>query len=59
MDKEYQKSKRLPNRAKFKHEVVWCTQVRGNPKAAAIFGVDENNIRLWWKLKAVIRECEA
>jgi transposase-like protein len=45
-----QKSKRLSYTAKFKHEVIWCTEEKGNHKAAAIFGVNESNIRLWQKL---------
>jgi hypothetical protein len=43
------KSKRLSCMAKFKHEIIWCTGENGNHKATAIFGVDESNIRLWWK----------
>jgi hypothetical protein len=31
----------------------------GNHKAAAIFGVDESNVRLWSKHKAAISGCEA
>jgi hypothetical protein len=30
--------------AKFKREVIQCTQDKGNRKTAAIFGVDESNI---------------
>jgi len=44
--------------AKFKREVIWCTEDKGNRKAAAIFGVDESNIRLWRKHKAAISGCE-
>ena len=44
--------------AQFKHEVIWCTEENGNRKAAAIFGVDENNVRLWRK-KTAISGCEA
>jgi len=40
MEEGCQKSKRLPYTAKFKPEVIWCTE-KGNCKAAAIFGVDE------------------
>jgi hypothetical protein len=29
---------------KFKHEVIWCAEDKGNRRAAAIFGVDESNI---------------
>jgi hypothetical protein len=32
---------------------------KGNRKAAAIFGVDESNVRLWRKHKAAISRCEA
>jgi hypothetical protein len=32
--------------AEFEREVIQCTQEKGNCKAAAIFVVDENNIRL-------------
>jgi len=45
--------------AKFKREVIRCTEDKGNRKAAAIFGVDESNVRLWRKHKAVISGCEA
>jgi hypothetical protein len=38
-----QKSKRLTYMAKFKHEVIWCTEDKRNHKAAAIFGFDESN----------------
>jgi hypothetical protein len=38
--------------------VVRCTEYV-NRKAAALFGVDESNVRLWWKHKAAISECEA
>jgi transposase-like protein len=44
-----QKSKRLSYTAKFKREVIQCTEEKGNRKAAAIFGVDESNVRLWQK----------
>jgi hypothetical protein len=42
-------SKRLSYRAKFKPEVIWCAEENGNRKAAAIFGVDEGNVRVWRK----------
>ena len=45
--------------AKFKREVIRCADENGNPKAAAIFGVDKSNVRLWRKHKAAIRGCEA
>jgi hypothetical protein len=44
---------------KFKREVVWCAQEKGNHKPAAIFGVDKRNIQLRQKYKAVIAEREA
>jgi hypothetical protein len=43
--------------AKFKREVIWCAEDKGNRKAAAIFGVDERNVRLWQKHKAAISGC--
>jgi hypothetical protein len=46
------KSKRLSCMAKFKREVNRCTEENGNHKAAAIFVVDESNVRLRWKHKA-------
>jgi hypothetical protein len=49
---------RLSYTAKFKHEVIQCTEEKGNHKAAAIFGVDESNDRLWQKQKAAISGCE-
>jgi hypothetical protein len=39
MEEGCQKSKRLSYTAKFKREVIWCTEKKGNRKAAAIFGV--------------------
>jgi hypothetical protein len=54
-----QKSKRLSYTAKLKCEVIWCTQEKGNHKAAAIFGIDESNVRLWCKHKAAISGCGA
>jgi hypothetical protein len=44
MEEGHQKSKRLLYAAKFKREVIRCAEEKGNRKAAAIFGVDENNI---------------
>jgi transposase-like protein len=44
MEEGCQKSKRLSYTAKFKHEVVRCTEEKGNRKAAAIFGIDESNV---------------
>jgi transposase-like protein len=58
MEEGCQKSKRLSYTAKFKREVIRCAE-KGNSKAAAIFGVDESNVRLWRKHKAVISGCEA
>jgi hypothetical protein len=40
------KSKQLSHTAKFKREVIRCAEENGNRKAAAIFGVDESNVRL-------------
>jgi hypothetical protein len=37
MKEGHQKPKRLPYMAKFKFEVVWCSEETGNRKAAAIF----------------------
>jgi hypothetical protein len=45
--------------AKFKREVIWCAEEKGNRKATAIFGVDESSVRLWRKHKAVISGCES
>jgi hypothetical protein len=53
----YQKSKRLSYMAKFKHEVVLCTEEKGNHKATAIFGVDKSNVKLWRKHTPAISEC--
>ena len=36
-----------------------CAEDKGNCKAAAIFGVDESNVRLWRKHKVTISGCEA
>jgi hypothetical protein len=44
MEEGRQKSKGLSYMAKFKPEVIWCTEEKGNYKAAAIFGLDESNI---------------
>jgi hypothetical protein len=44
MEEGHQKSKRLSYTAKFKREVIQCAEEKGNHKANAIFGVDENNI---------------
>ena len=59
MEEGRQKSKRLSYTAKFKREVIRCAEDKGNRKAAAIFGVDESNVRLWRKHKAAISGCEA
>jgi hypothetical protein len=47
MEEGCQKSKRPSYMAKFKHEVIRCAEEKGNRKAAAVFGVDESNVRLW------------
>jgi hypothetical protein len=44
MEEGHQKYKRLSYTAKFKGEVTWCAEEKGNRKAAAIFGVDESNV---------------
>jgi len=44
MEEGCQKSKILSYTAKFKCEVIQCTDEKGNRKAAAIFGVDESNV---------------
>jgi transposase-like protein len=54
MEEGRQKSKRLSYTPKFKREVIWCTEEKGNRKAAAIFGVNECNVRLWRKHNAAI-----
>jgi hypothetical protein len=41
MEEGHQKSKRLSYMAKFKREVIQCTEEKQNCKAAAFFGVDE------------------
>jgi hypothetical protein len=53
-----QKSQRLSYTAKFKREVFQYAE-KGNLKAAAIFAVDESNVRLWRKHKTAISRCEA
>ena len=58
MEEGCQRSKRLSYTAKLKREVIWCAQEKGNRKAAAIFGVDESNVRLWRKHKTVISGSE-
>jgi hypothetical protein len=47
MEEGHHKSKRLSHTIKFKREVIRCTE-KGNRKAAAIFGVVESNVQLWW-----------
>ena len=59
MEEGCQKSKRLSYTAKLKREVIRYAEDKGNCKAAANFGVDESNIRLWRKHKAAISGCEA
>jgi hypothetical protein len=59
MEEGCQKSKRLSYTAKFKCEVIWSAEEKGNRKAAAIFGVYESNVQLWRKHKTVISGCEA
>ena len=59
MEEGLQKSKRLSYTAKFKHEVIRCAEDKGSRKAAAIFRVDESNVRLRWKHKAPISRFEA
>jgi hypothetical protein len=39
-----QKTKRLSYMAKFKHEVVWCAEEKGNCRAGAIFGYNESDV---------------
>jgi hypothetical protein len=58
MEEGRQKSEGLSYMAKFKREVIWCAEEKENHKAAAIFGVDESDVRLWWKHKAAISRCE-
>jgi len=59
MEEGRQKSKRLSYTAKFKREGIRCAEEKGNRKAAAIFGVNESNVRLWRKHNAAIGGCEA
>ena len=59
MEEGCQKSKRLSYTIKFEREVIQCAEDKGNRKAAAVFGVDENNVRLWQRHKAAISGCEA
>jgi hypothetical protein len=59
MEEGRQTSKSLSYITKFKREVIWCAEEKGKCKAAAIFGVDESNIRLWRKQKTVISRCKA
>ena len=54
-----QKSQRLSYTAKFKREVIRCSENKGKRKAAVIFAVDKSNVQLWRKHKAVISGCEA
>jgi hypothetical protein len=49
MEEGYQKYKRLSYMAKFKYENVRCAEEKRIHKAAAIFGADESNVRLWQK----------
>jgi hypothetical protein len=44
--------------SKLKCEVIQCNYEKGHRRAAAIFVIDANNIRLWWKLKAAISKCQ-
>jgi hypothetical protein len=44
MEEGRQKSKRLSYTAKFKREVIWCAEEKGNCKATAIYGVDASNV---------------
>jgi len=59
MEEGGQKSKRLSNTAKVKRDVIRCAEDKGKGKAAAVFGFDESNVRLWRKHKAAISGCEA
>jgi hypothetical protein len=58
MEKGCLKSKRLSHTAKLKREVTQCAEENGNRKAAAIFGVDESNVRLWSQRSAGVRRHE-
>jgi hypothetical protein len=44
MEEGHQKPKSPSYMAKFKCEVIQCAEEKGNRKATAVFGVDENNI---------------
>jgi hypothetical protein len=55
MEEGCQKSKRLSYMARVKCDVQ-CAEEKGNHKAAAVFSVIENNIRLWGKHKPIIRK---
>jgi len=59
MEEECQKTKRLSYAAKFKRKVIQCAEEKGNCRAAAIFGVDGSNVRLWRKHKTSINGCQA
>jgi transposase-like protein len=59
MEEGRQKSKSLSYMTKFKREVIQCAEEKGNRKAAAMFGVDESNVRLWRKHKAAMSGCVA
>jgi hypothetical protein len=59
MEEGRQKSKRPSYTAKFKREVIWYAEEKGNRKATVIFGVDESNVRLWRKYKTAISGFEA
>jgi hypothetical protein len=59
MEEGRQKSIRLSYMAKFKREFIRCTEEKRNRKAAAIFGVNESNVRLWRKHNAAISGHEA
>jgi hypothetical protein len=59
VEEEHQKPKRLSYTAKFKREIIHCTEDKGNRKATAIFGVNESNVQLCRKHKLSISGCEA
>jgi len=59
MEEGSQKSKRLSYTTKFKREVIQCAEDKGNRKAAAVFGGDKSNVRMWRKHKAAISGFEA
>jgi hypothetical protein len=58
MEEGHLKSKRLSYTAKVKREVIRCAEENGNRKAAAIFGVNESNVRLWREHKTAISRCD-